>query len=125
MKEKAYKCGFPSHVTILAQTQEGYKNLFKLVSETLTDYFFEGPRLTKKTLEKYRKGLLVGSSCYKGEVFEAALYKSDQELVEAMAMFDYIEVQPPQAYLHLSKDLGKDFQFIIESTIRKIIHYRE
>ncbi len=120
-EKKAYKCGFPNHVTILAQTQEGYKNLFKLVSETLTDYFFEGPRLTKKTLDKYRKGLLVGSSCYKGEVFEAALYKSDQELIEAMEMFDYIEVQPPQAYKHLSKDLGKDFKFIIESTIRKII----
>lgn len=120
-EEKAYKCGFPNHVTILAQTQEGYKNLFKLISEALTDYYFEGPRLTKKTLDKYKKGLLIGSSCYKGEVFEAALYKSDQELIEAMAMFDYIEVQPPQAYLHLSKDLGKDFKFIIESTIRKIV----
>ena len=119
--EKAYKCGFPNHVTILAKTQAGYKNLFKLISEALTDYFHEGPRLTKTTLEKYREGLLVGSSCYKGAVFEAALYKSDQELIDAMAMFDYIEVQPPTAYEHLSKDLGKDFKFIIESTIRKII----
>ncbi|MFA5720524.1 MAG: exonuclease domain-containing protein, partial [Acholeplasmataceae bacterium] len=81
--KKAYKCGFPNHVTILTQTQEGYKNLFKLVSEALTDYFHDGPRLTKTTLEKYRQGLLVGSSCYKGEVFEAALYKSDQELIDA------------------------------------------
>lgn len=117
----AYKCGFPNHVTILAQNQAGYKNLFKLVSETLTEYFHNGPKLTKTTLEKYRQGLLVGSSCYKGEVFEAALYKSDQELIDAMAMFDYIEVQPPVAYEHLAKDLGKDFKFIIESTIRKII----
>ncbi|NLN50266.1 MAG: PolC-type DNA polymerase III [Acholeplasmataceae bacterium] len=119
--EKAWKCGFTSHLNLLVATQEGYKNLAKLVSETLTDYFHDGPRLTKKTLEKYREGLLIGSGCYKGEVFEAALYKTDQELIEAMEIYDYIEVQPPQAYRHFHQDLGSDAEFIIESTIRKIV----
>jgi len=110
-----------NHIVVLAQNQEGYKNLFKLVSETLTNYYYDGPRLTKRTLNKYRKGLLVGSACYKGDVFEKALYDTDEELEKAMKMFDYIEVQPPAAYEHLVYDLGEDGKFIIESVIRKIV----
>lgn len=119
--DEAWKCGFTNHVTILAKNQEGYKNLFKLVSETLTDYYFNGPRLTKRTLTKYKSGLLVGSACYKGDVFEKALYNTDKELEKAMEMFDYIEVQPPKAYRHIANELGDDGEFIIESTIRKIV----
>ncbi len=118
---EAWKCGFTNHIVVLAQNQEGYKNLFKLVSETLTNYYYDGPRLTKGTLNKYRKGLLVGSACYKGDVFEKALYDTDEELEKAMKMFDYIEVQPPAAYEHLVYDLGEDGKFIIESVIRKIV----
>lgn len=119
--DEAWKCGFTNHVTILVKNQEGYKNLFKLISETLTDYYHNGPRLTKKTLTKYRNGLLIGSACYKGNVFEKALNDTEEELEKAMEMFDYIEVQPPQAYKHLANELGSDGEFIIESTIRKIV----
>lgn len=119
--DEAWKCGFTNHVVILAKDQEGLKNLYKLISETLTKYFHQVPRLTKRTLNKFRKGLLVGSACYKGNVFEKALYESDENLKEAMEMFDYIEVQPPQAYKHLIAELGADGQFIIESVIRKIV----
>ena len=72
--DEAWKCGFTNHVVLLAKDQEGLKNLYKLISETLTTYFHGVPRLTKRTLNKFRKGLLVGSACYKGDVFEKALY---------------------------------------------------
>ena len=67
------------------------------------------------------KGILVGSGCYKGEVFEAALNKSDEALTEVMKFYDYIEVQPPIAYGHLRQDLGVDGDRIIESIIKKIV----
>ncbi len=118
---KAWKCGFASHLTIIAQNQTGYKNLFKLTSKALTENFFEGPRLTHQTLTEYKEGLLIGSGCYQGEVFDAALNKTDIELEKAMGLYDYIEVQPPQAYQHLKETLGVDATFIIESTIRKIV----
>lgn len=118
---EAWKHGFPNHVTILAENQKGYKNLFKLVSETLTNYYHDSPRLTKNILNKYKEGLLVGSACYKGNVFLSALNDTDENLIKAMEMFDYIEVQPPQAYCHIANDLGIEGDFIIESVIRKIV----
>ena len=119
--EIAWRCGYPSHITLLTQTQTGYKNLFKLISDTLTDHYHKDPLLTRETLNLYKEGLLIGSSCYKGLVFDAALRKSDEELEAEMALFDYIEVQPKQAYLHLHDEIGDDADFIIESTIRKIV----
>ncbi|MDD4468798.1 MAG: PolC-type DNA polymerase III [Acholeplasmataceae bacterium] len=119
--EVAWKCDFPSHLILLAKNKIGYKNLFKIVSDTLTDHFSGSPILLKSTLDKYREGILIGSGCVNGLVFEAALNKTDEALEQAMKLFDYIEVQPPQAYKHLAQDLGADAEFIIESTIRKII----
>ncbi len=120
--EEAWKHGFPNHINLLVQNQVGYKNLFKLVSDTLTTHFFKGPRLLKSVLDTFREGILVGSGCYKGEVFETALNRSDEELSEVIAYYDYIEVQPPQAYRHLRQDLGVDADRIIQGLIKKIIN---
>ena len=54
--------------------------MFKLVSEANTKYFHNGSRIPKERLEHYREGLLYGSSCYNGDVFEAALNLSDEKL---------------------------------------------
>ncbi len=118
--DEVYKHAITNHVVVLAKNQVGYKNLFKLISEALTDTLVGNPRLTKKTLNKYKEGLLVGSACYKGRVFESALYETEEELIKAMEMFDYIEVQPPQAYKHLYDEFD-DGELIIEHVIRKII----
>ena len=119
--EDAWRHGFTNHINVIVQNQVGYKNLFKLISDTLTDHFYDGPRLLKSTIEKYREGLLFSSGCYKGMVFEAALNKRDEDLKAVMSFYDYIEVQPPQAYRHLKQDLGADADLIIESIIKKII----
>lgn len=117
----AWQCGFTTHLNLLVQTQVGYKNLFKIVSDTLTDHFFEGPRLLKSVLKQHREGILVGSGCSHGEVFETALNRSDEDLRNVISFYDYIEVQPPVSYRHLKEDLGADADFIIESIIKKII----
>ena len=119
--EKYKHIAFPYHVNILTQNQIGYKNLFIIISEALTTYFYNGPRLLKDVLEEHREGLLVGSGCYQSEVFELALNRSNEELIEAMAYYDYVEVQPPNAYKHLSADIGPDGPEIIKATILKII----
>jgi DNA polymerase-3 subunit alpha (Gram-positive type) len=119
--KEAWKHGMPYHLNVLAQNQEGYKNLFKVVSDALTDHFYKGPRTLKSVLDKHRQGLLVGSGCANGDVFEAALNKGDEDLIEAISYYDYIEVQPPQAYKHLKRDLGQYADEIIEAIISKII----
>jgi len=121
--KEAWKHLMPHHIMVLAQTQTGYKNLFKVMSDALTTHFYNGPRTLKSVLEKYREGLLVGSGCANGDVFEAALNRSDEDLIEAIKYYDYIEVQPPQAYKHLVEDLGAHGEEIIEAIISKIVRF--
>ena len=121
--QEAWKHIMPYHILVLAQTQNGYKNLFKLISDALTTHFYGGPRTLRSVLEKYREGLLVGSGCSNGNVFEIALNQGDEALRNAISFYDYIEVQPPLSYRHLFEKLGVDGQLIIEATISKIVRY--
>lgn len=98
---------FGRHITVLAKNSEGLKDLFKAVSDASTKFIIPGkgnrtsPRITRSSIEKYRKNWLVGSSCVNGEVFLAAK-ESDQKTLEQKASFyDYIEVQPLSVYSHL------------------------
>lgn len=97
----AYQRSRPYHCTLLAQTEAGLKNLFKLVSISHLNYFYRVPRIPRSQLEKYREGLLVGSGCDKGEVFEGMMQKSPEEVEETAQFYDYIEVHPKEVYAHL------------------------
>ncbi|RDW19515.1 PolC-type DNA polymerase III [Oceanobacillus arenosus] len=102
----AYQRSRPFHCILLAQTDEGLKNLYKLVSYAHIDYFYRVPRLPRSVLQKHRDGLLVGTACDRGEVFETMMQKSADEAERVAAFYDYIEVQPPTNYVHLiEKDL--------------------
>lgn len=116
-----YRYVIPSHITILARTNVGYKNMFKIVSDALTTHFYAGnARILKSVLEKYREGILVGSSCVNGNVFELALNRSEEELEEEIKYYDYIEVQPPTAYRQLFDDMPNGEERVKE-IIKKII----
>ncbi|WP_433957760.1 PolC-type DNA polymerase III [Cytobacillus horneckiae] len=97
----AYQRARPSHCIILAQTEAGLKNLFKLVSISHLEYFYRVPRIPRSVLQKHREGLLIGSACDKGEVFEGMMQKSPEEVEEIASFYDYIEVQPKEVYAHL------------------------
>ncbi|SET40613.1 DNA polymerase-3 subunit alpha [Salinibacillus kushneri] len=105
----AYQRSRPFHVTLLAQNQEGLKNLYKLVSHSHIDYFYRVPRIPRSKLQKYREGILIGSGCDKGELFETMMQKSKEEAENVAAFYDYIEIQPPSNYAHLiEKELVRD-----------------
>lgn len=112
---------FGSHFTVLAKNQIGYKNLFKITSDSLTKYFNKKAKIPKKALDQYRDGVLLGSSCVNGEVFEKALNKGEDELREAIRYYDYIEVQPPCVYKHLKEEFTCNKDVRIEDTIKRII----
>ncbi|WP_110112798.1 PolC-type DNA polymerase III [Bacillus sp. CGMCC 1.16541] len=97
----AYQRARPYHVTILAKNDRGLKNLFKLVSIAHLEYFYRVPRIPRSQLEKLREGLLIGTACDKGEVFEGMMQKSPEEVEQTAEFYDYIEVQPPTNYDHL------------------------
>ncbi|MDC3416365.1 PolC-type DNA polymerase III [Aquibacillus salsiterrae] len=97
----AYQRSRPFHCTILATNEVGLKNIYKLVSMAHVDYFYRVPRIPRSKLQKMREGLLIGSGCDKGEVFETMMQKSKEEAETVAAFYDYIEVQPPSNYYHL------------------------
>lgn len=93
--ESALKFSRPYHMTIYAQNKVGLKNLFKLVSLANTKYLYKVPRIPKSEVINLKEGLILGSGCVNGEIFNAAKSKSDDELREMMLFYDFIEVNPP------------------------------
>jgi DNA polymerase-3 subunit alpha len=57
-----------NHLVLLAETQEGFQNLIKLVSSGYTEGFYYKPRIDKALLAEHARGLIGLSSCLKGEV---------------------------------------------------------
>jgi len=97
----SYRQVFPYHVTLLAKNKKGLKNMFKLVSEANTTFYAEQSRIPREMIQQYRDGLLIGSSCYRSEAFEAAMNLDDTALEKSLEFYDYIEIQPLEDYYHL------------------------
>ena len=84
-----------NHITLIAKNQAGIKNLYKIVSDAHINHYHRAPRILKSVLEQYKEGIIVGSACEAGEVFQAVKQnKSEEELERIISLYDYIEVMP-------------------------------
>lgn len=123
--ENAYQRAKPYHCILLAQTQDGLKNLFKLISLSHIEYFYRVPRIPRSILQKYRQGIIVGSGCGEGEVFEGMMQKAPEEVEEIARFYDFLEVHPKEVYAHfIEQELIRNEENL-EEIIRKIIDLGE
>ena len=100
----------PYHIILLAQNLTGLQNLYYLISISYMDYFYRKPKIPRQVLIDHREGLLLGSACQAGELYQAVLQrKSPEEIQQIAAFYDYLEIQPisNNAFLLSSGTLDK------------------
>jgi DNA polymerase III subunit alpha len=82
--------GANNHLIVLAANQTGYRNLVKLVSAGFTQGFYYKPRIDKELLKEHAEGLIVLSSCLKGEVSQALAGGNYQKAKDAALAYKEI-----------------------------------
>ena len=122
------------HLVLLAENNQGYQNLMKIVSTGFVEGFYYKPRVDKEVLRKYHEGIICTSACLAGEVqkyIQRGMYeeacRSAKEYEEIFGKGNFFlelqdhglpeQKQVNQALLRMSRELG------IELVATNDIHY--
>jgi DNA polymerase III subunit alpha len=107
-----------NHLVLLCETQEGYKNLIKLVSTGYLDGFYYKPRIDKNLLAQHSKGLISMSACLRGDINETLLADRFEE-ARRLAN-EYVDIFGKENFFLEMQDHGLEQDKIVMPQITKI-----
>jgi DNA polymerase III subunit alpha len=107
-----------NHLCVLAETDEGYRNLAKITSEASMHGFYYKPRISKKFLAEHSKGLIALSGCLKGEVAEE-LMEGRYENARKAAGF-YREIFGKENFFLEIQDQGLEMEHRIQPDLFRL-----
>ena len=116
------------HAILLAKNDVGRVNLYRLVSWSHLQYYSRRPRVPKSVLQKYREGLIIGSACEAGELYQALLRGSpEQEVAKIAGFYDYLEIQPLGNNMFMTKEDREDRKTVedLKKLNRRIVELGE
>ena len=102
LKERPERGKFKNfHLLLLAKDKLGYQNLMKLTSIAHLEGYYYRPRVDRKTLAKYSKGLIATSACAQGEIAQSLLSGSYDEAKKVAEW--YLDVFKDDYYLEMQR----------------------
>ena len=97
------------HAIILATSEIGRVNLYRLVSKSHLEFYNRRPRIPKSVYLQYNEGLMIGSACEAGELFQAILRdEPESEIARLVEFYDYLEIQPIGNNMFMVRDENRD-----------------
>ena len=106
------------HLLLLAENQQGYRNLIELVSRAYTEGFYYKPRVDREILKEYSEGIICLSACLAGEIPQLLL-KDDYGAASVLAQ-EYIGIFGPENFFIELQDHGIPEQVAINPQLIRL-----
>jgi len=110
--------GAYTHMTILAENNEGLSNLFKLSSLASLEGYYYKPRMDRELLTKYAKGLIATTGCPGGEIQTRLRMGAFKEAMAAAS--DYRDIFGAENFFLEIMDHGIDIESCVKADLLKL-----
>jgi DNA polymerase-3 subunit alpha len=107
-----------NHLLVLAENEEGYRNLVKITSEASLHGFYYKPRVSKRFLAEHSRGLIALSGCLKGEVAEYLMEEKYDAARAAAAQ--YSDIFGKQNFFLEIQDQGLEMEHRIHANLFRL-----
>ena len=104
------------HLVLLAENEEGYRNLNRLLTHAHLEGFYYKPRVDRELLSRYSNGLIALSACLKGEIATKLLMGDEKGARDVAGA--YSEIYPGRFYLEIMENGIDDQRLVNRSLVR-------